>query len=358
MLLVLQFPIIDSRPFVSQAIVNPAPDWHTPEPDQDFVRFFGSIRQRPRGGSPYWHDELYFCASHGALKFPGFSGRSSVTGLGRYMAFRRVLNDGFGVVRCEIGLNFIARQLSPAACLDVLKEFLDMPCSVRLLDGTTVQRALVKQGSSLCRLFEAATREKGAQPRTDLVEVGKPCLLVEYSAAELSGVPNIIGSQLAEQGIGYGHISHVGIEVSAWFVKADERPDLRDTRITLLRLHAEHQALRRVARGLASQKIVFKAQSSEAAELKGFISRTLEHLTKPKRFGIAQQRFLELMNVYDRVAARDDIPLVVGNLARFSSQLGLNLQKYLEGALSGPLPTAPNLNGKPVPSKSNTTSAD
>jgi hypothetical protein len=281
MLLVLQLPIIDLRPFVSQALINLAPDWRTPEPTQDFVRFFGAMRQRPHGGNAVWHDELFFCASHGALKFPGFRGRSPVIGLGRQIAFRRILNDGFGVVRCEIGVNFVARQLSTAACLNVLKEVFDLPCSVRLLDGTRDEGPLVKQGNSLCRLYEAATRAKGAQARTDLVTTGKPCLLVEYSAEELTDVPNIIGSQLSQQGISYGHISHRGTEVSVWFVKAEQQANLRDTRITLLRLHAEHQSLRRVARGLANQKLVPQPQSNEAAELKDFISRTLGHLTNP-----------------------------------------------------------------------------
>ncbi|MGD1092243.1 MAG: serine protease [Bryobacteraceae bacterium] len=251
------------------------------------------------------------------------------------MAFRRILNDGFGVVRCEIGVHFIARQLSITGCLDVLKEFFDIPCSVRLLDGTTEEGPLLRQGNSLCRLYEAATRAKGAQARTDLVSMGRPGLLVEYSAADLTDVPNIIGAKLPQQGISYGHLSHRGTEVGAWFVKAELQSSLRDTRITLLRLHAEHQALRRVARGLASQKIVPQPQSNEAAEMKDFISRTLGHLTKPKRFGIAQQGFLKLMNVYQQVAAGDDIPLVVGNLARFSSQVGLNLQKYLEDKSAG-----------------------
>jgi hypothetical protein len=165
--------------------------------------------------------------------------------------------------------------------------------------------------------------------------MGRPCLLVEYSAAELTAVPNIIGSQLSQQGISYGHISHRGTEVSAWFVKAEQQANLRDTRITLLRLHAEHQALRRVARGLASQTLVPQPQSIEAIEMKDFISRALGHLTKPKRFGTSQQRFLELMNVYEQVAAHDDIPLVAGNLARFSSQVGLNLRKYLEDSSAG-----------------------
>jgi len=351
MLLVLQFPIADLRPFHSQALLNTAPDWRTPQPTQDFVRFFGVMKERYRGGNVVWHDELYFCSSRGALKLPNFSARSLATGSRRDVAFRRVLNDGFGVVRCEIGLDYAVHGLSTTACLDVLKEFFDVPCSVRLPSGTTKQGTLLSLGKDLCQLYEAATRARGAKRRSDLVALGRPCLLVEYSTAELAAVPNMIGSQVTKQGIAYGHVSHSPIRdvVSTWFVQREMQNNMRDTRMALLRLHAEHQALRRVVRALADQKLAPKPQSTESKDLKGFLSRALGHLNKPNRFGVAQQRFVELMNLYEQVAARDDIPLVVANLDRFTAQIGLDLKRFLEDNTAEPVGTGPEFDWKATP---------
>ena len=349
MLLVLQFPIIDLRPFVPQVPITQAPDWRTPEPKRDFIRFFGSMKKRHSGGNDYWHDELYFCRSHGALKFPGFVGRSPITGKTRHVAFRRVLNDGFGVVRCEFGVSFGASQLDYQGCLNLLKEFFDIVTSVRLLDGKKEQGPLLKQGGVLRGLYEAAGRTKGAAARLDLVTNGQPCLLVEYDASELAEVPRIFGAEVSGQGINYGQISHRGTDVSVWFAKAGQATPVRDTRITLLRLHAEHQALRQVARGLAKQTVSPQPGSNEAKELKDFISRTLDHLTKPARFGVDQQRFVDLMSVYEKVAGHDDIPLVVANLSKFSAQLGLNLQKYLENKSAGSAVEGPDFDWQASP---------
>ena len=129
MLLVLQFPIIDLRPSCRRCRSPRRPTGGPRSPKRDFIRFFGSMKKRRSGGSDHWHDELYFCQSYGALKFPGFVGRSPVTGKTRHIAFRRVLNDGFGVVRCEFGLSVGSSQLNYEGCLNLLNE--DYPSAGR-----------------------------------------------------------------------------------------------------------------------------------------------------------------------------------------------------------------------------------
>src|SRR5580700_631064 len=153
MLLVSQFPLCDLRAF---SPTGPArlrlPLWPQPDPAVTFVRHFGSVERRRRGGHDYWPDEAYFCSSRHALKFPNLD----TTRLGRVAAgngsprsaliprcaFRRLLCDGKAVVRVEVGLTNQSRlrskpnvQFDGHSCLALVADFLSMPAQVTSFSG-------------------------------------------------------------------------------------------------------------------------------------------------------------------------------------------------------------------------------
>src|SRR5436305_2076496 len=73
MLLSIQFPLADSRPFLPmRKAMLPIPQWPVGTPDKDFVRCFGMIRRRRLGGLAGWVGENTVCEAGRALRLPNF----------------------------------------------------------------------------------------------------------------------------------------------------------------------------------------------------------------------------------------------------------------------------------------------
>jgi hypothetical protein len=112
----LQFPIADSRKFISAYTgrLN-RPAWPSPEPEYEFVRSFGSIQTRGRGGLLGWVGENEICEADRVLRFdrlePFYT--EPYRGLGFVRdrnpvhlrcAFRRFFFDGLAVGKFETGV--------------------------------------------------------------------------------------------------------------------------------------------------------------------------------------------------------------------------------------------------------------
>src|SRR4051794_21777429 len=103
MLFTVQFPIADARTFVPRSPRRvERPDFTNPlEVETDFVRHFGPVRRRIRGGHVFWHDELFFCEANRAFGFvdsgAGPDGDSDgaryVRAAAEQCAFRRLFCD-------------------------------------------------------------------------------------------------------------------------------------------------------------------------------------------------------------------------------------------------------------------------
>src|ERR1035437_10296658 len=70
MLIVFQIPFIDVRRFVSGDTFRlSVPAWPVPEVYKDFVRGFGAIKKRKRGGLDVWAGEALYCGAARAVRF-------------------------------------------------------------------------------------------------------------------------------------------------------------------------------------------------------------------------------------------------------------------------------------------------
>ncbi|MBC8067671.1 MAG: hypothetical protein IAG13_04995, partial [Deltaproteobacteria bacterium] len=71
-LVAIQFPFCDLRGFsVEHTGKLAVPPWPTVEPEREFVRGFGAVRRRRRGGVDPWVGEEHYCDAARALRFPG-----------------------------------------------------------------------------------------------------------------------------------------------------------------------------------------------------------------------------------------------------------------------------------------------
>src|SRR3954453_11510330 len=109
MLIALQFPLADARCFLDTETHRlKTPAWPIPELYREFVRGFGGVSKRVRGGLEEWQGEGVYCDAARAIRFqiaPGKppEGARTLSGTSR-VAFRRFLYDGNSVGRFEAGI--------------------------------------------------------------------------------------------------------------------------------------------------------------------------------------------------------------------------------------------------------------
>ena len=107
MLITIQFPFADSRKFITRDTQKLAkPSWLIPVPDRDFIRSFGVIRRRPRGGLTGWLGESYVCEANHAIRFQGLEPFKDDSGnlIKFRVAFKRFYFDGLAVGKFEVGI--------------------------------------------------------------------------------------------------------------------------------------------------------------------------------------------------------------------------------------------------------------
>jgi hypothetical protein len=101
----VQFPFADLRKFIGNTGQLEYPVWPLPTPDTEFVRYFGSIRIRRRGGVEGWVGENEICEAGNALRFSTglkFTASNSDVSFLLRCAFKRLYFDGKRLVNMKL----------------------------------------------------------------------------------------------------------------------------------------------------------------------------------------------------------------------------------------------------------------
>ncbi len=303
MFAVIQFPLIDVRPFLDAdtgRVTSPAwpivflPDEPYKAP---FVRGFGRALKRQRGGVAEWPAEDAYCDVSNALRFRQavLKGDATAGRLRRYCAFRRLFWDGqfknMGSVigRVEIGFGvqfgdgaspFSAAQLGEL--LDGLlaqQVVVTAPSSVKR-DGSPMKAAsmpLSHAGSALAKAYLRASTRGDARGLLEghdwWLQASTPLTIVEFTReAEVEALPrNTVSVPLSAAAFGklrvfLGHRTLEGRERPVWFLETArgfDRDALRRLRINITRLHAALSGLRALSDLQLKQRL---APTSEAAK--------------------------------------------------------------------------------------------
>jgi hypothetical protein len=289
MLLSIQFPIVDARRFLSQAERLGSPGWPSPSPDSEFVRFFGSIRNRPRGGLAGWIGEDPICSANRALllsKNPSlFESHKPAD-----VVFRRFYFDGLAVGKYEIGFHKRLRA-SQAQFKDLESQFLRLPVRIRNRTGTPINSELAQAGKHLARLYlMASTPTRRTVPEKDEWQVrsGTPLLYLELRDPEDITIPKEAksielpnwpsGLKLFHYGIPYR-----GGKIYMWILKygisTKQENRARALRLYLLRLHAEHESLRLILQSIANKDIQITRGTTNSRDLQLYLDKTIKRVT-------------------------------------------------------------------------------
>ena len=300
MLFSIQFPLADSRPFLSKAGgVLSIPQWPVPMPDRDFVRGFGIIRRRRLGGLSGWIGENAVCEAGRALRIPNFprtmrighSGHSERLRLS--LAFRRFFSDGLALAKYEMGVSADAKvgtRFSSEATEAFVCRVLNLPTTIYIASNKRPEAAFIDSGKFLARSYSLCTTKTEAinkdTPEGWWVRVGVPLLFLVHRDAELSYIP-FPGRpvQLPDEAgceLSFHYIPYQGRDLPIWAMKLKSGSNARDARalrICLLRLHAERECLRIVLINLASNKIKVPPRSADSDILQQYFNEATRRIT-------------------------------------------------------------------------------
>jgi hypothetical protein len=307
MFLHLQFPFTDIRSFVTQSAQRiSVPAWPSPIPLEEFVRSFGIVRERRNGGLAGWIGESAYCDAKGALLFPpsGIVRRpisASADEIPFRVVFRRLYFDGYAVGKIEIGLRASTRaydsETRPPPIEDFIGRALAVPVSVRTGTGSRIECPLCAAGKTLAGLYAYSTSKVDHNPGqinpTAVTFSEAPMLFVELGPreAELLKMPRYAREvQLAptssfnlffwRTAINHGHVIWVWCIAPAPHKdlggKADQRAtrETRNLRVYLLRLNAEHQALKRVLKEIGVGSIAPTPRDPNAQVLQKYLNNS------------------------------------------------------------------------------------
>jgi hypothetical protein len=325
----VQIPIADLRQFV----VGPtgrlsAPPWPLPDPGRHFIRAFGAVRERPRGGVDEWFGEDFHCNASGALKFPYNEApfKGSEGGIILRPIYRRYFAGGHprwagAIARVDLGFNpYWPRQtiqgradyLQPDP-IDVARSCLTLTMTVPGI--TSKPREVAVIGNAVAKkLLNATTSQKLAPALVSSwwVTAGTPLVLVE-AYGHSDKIAKILNASEKPEETAEPVAAHEALEIEyrgrripVWVVYYDnsiDMPTFRRLRIHLWRLHNEREVLRLTLAAIIEDKI----DPGTSPALKDYLARQSDRLHRHYVDGFVQRDILQYAYSLDRLVSADHI---------------------------------------------------
>lgn len=301
MLVTLQIPLTDLRPFRCNDTRMRSPHFPLPDAGKEFVRYFGQVRERNsyRKKPLAWADEQYYINATQALKFSGTGDDK----LRWPCTFRRLLSDGGPVLRFEIGIRIPAGAFTGKPLLDQLDAFLDTPVCLRG-EKKPIKLLLVRE--RLARLYMKGTSQPGSMLQDNEVIPGQPALLVQFDDNSYEGAALPRSLDFHSQGVAFMKSSHSGVPLNLWYI-TPEFAEPRAARTALLRLNAEHQCLKSVLRDIVDGRGELNRGSKANEKLQRYLMNVSKTLSKTSRFNVDQTELVRLTQTYDTLSGGSEL---------------------------------------------------
>jgi hypothetical protein len=326
MRVVVQFPIADARLFgPSRNLRLPLPDFPEPvtEINPQFVHHFGEARERENEPDEAWPDELKFITANRAIKFDQLEKQSFGNTENRYKLqcqFRRLFNDGWVVVRTELGFKIEKEKSNKnKLTIDKVLNIAQQICQISTLtygkDKRAIKSQLIRQGRSLARNYGLASVNKLVDESSsglNLVEEGNPLLLVELTNEEADlfvspeqkdGVVAVDTQNAHGANLFFCKLKVNRDCVSTWILQQGtaSHHQFRSLRICLSRVHAEREVLDSVLRQIKRGKILGKNSEYTVNNLDEYFNKRIKIVDRKKWSGINQSEILSAINATQSV---------------------------------------------------------
>jgi hypothetical protein len=332
-LLVTQFPLGDARVLASGVTGRVSkPDWGNVDAyGGAFVRYFGRVIDRRTVADPAWIDERYFCRARHAIGLTDLAGSRSIEA-----AFRHLLVDETKVVaRIEVGLR-IKHEPKDAGkgYVEIASEVGHMKTRVPESSGQGSTKQLLSQRNRLARLYEFATTRSGVNTEVKgLVGAGLPMMLIEVDDdAEFKPPPGARVLDPAKVGgcdLAFTRFGSNEWLAPLWIVRRGKDHALaRSLRASLLRLHAEKEAILVVTRLMDRGWLVYEPRTPAGERLTQWLQKAKERLQKKTYEGISQTAIMEAIEAAESVTYPDDSQGLARSLEGAQRQIAANLAQF------------------------------
>jgi hypothetical protein len=305
MLFSVQFPFADSRAFLSaKTNLLGRPTWPAVWPDVDFVRSFGSIRKRRLGGLSGWVGENALCEASRALRFSritNYKDLDAKLSIPIRVVFRRLYFDGLAVGKFEVGLSTEDEYISNLKgkhTYELINHCLNLPVVIPGLSEKAVDLGLARN-SILTKLGEAGKPLAGVYAAASVshpppakiedwwVLPGTPLLILIHQSDEKIHIPflgkSIPRSEFLNCDLTYYEVPYANRNLRMWGLVLGENASYKDVRalkISLLRLHAEHETMRLVLQNISTNRIQIAPRSQESNTLQRYLNEATRRISR------------------------------------------------------------------------------
>ncbi len=265
------------------------PEWPAPLPSRRFVHRIGVIARRRRENLEESPGDDVFCTANRAIRLPSpkpviqVDEGTDARKLRLECAFRRLFNDGTSLCRFEMGWGCRHDEKEPFT-RDFKSIAADLLDHQGVVGADTKARAIASAGPSLAKLLvrasQSAKKEKIIEGG---VEARRPMLLLAVHSAAPTAVAGLreLNWQEPNDALPRVFLGTIETRADVWrlAVLVGGTPELaRNVRLSLLRLHAEIEAVRFVAAEVVSGRLEFKATGRSGKLLLGFFEGKAESL--------------------------------------------------------------------------------
>lgn len=343
MLIAITFPLLDARGFIDTPTGRVAsPNWPSPRVYQDFLRHYGVVKERTRGGVREWPGEEVYCDARKALRFgPRFQflptfGLTCV----RQCAFRRFFSDG---VTCHfdvgISLRGCKKPLPEPELLRVVVDTCTLPVTLFGQSKTVVP--LISADRSIAQQYLIATTTRAVTaPERWWVIAAPPVIVVEYSHGDIASLPS--HHTPIKHSLGSGlHLAHCRVEmrgrrVGMWLLGTDKTVSadvLRRLRVLLLRAHADRETVKEALRLVGSKRLTLRppvesVQHAPTERLQLFLTGALSRLGKERRDGFPQSALLDAAQDFEDTVNEGERESLLQQLRPLRRNLYRTIQEY------------------------------
>lgn len=315
--------------------------------------------KRSRGPADPWASERAYCRYDRVLRFPASCpsllsrdvGALEFYGIKRRLYPATTRNDLFHVDLQLSGApghsytekEWWSRRYSPANIdvVGILDTVLNVSTIVRSAGGLTSEQSVGNFGAPIARAFDAATTVGGP---SGLVVSGALAVVLEVERDD--DVAAIWGGEWrVKWGAEWRHewqlierlrlaartIVFHGRAINVFLVvhpKSVYKP-ARTLRIHLLRLHAERELLRRIARLLAAERFLDGCEHSQVERVQYALSQCLGSLTRARSHGFSTPE-LAAAFVADRTLSGAELEVLMERVQAFRPVIGRRLQQLRE----------------------------
>lgn len=295
----MQYPLTDVRKYISHSIdLLPRPNWPSPAPYSDFVRYFGGVRHRGKGGVTGWVGENEICDAHNALRlmsnilpYQHDLGLIRIRCVARHLYF-----NGQGVGKHEMVFLTKSRHILFTRAKETNEFFghiLQTPASIRLPDETVIKGNLYSIRKHLANLFLYASSERKEFHKLknkDWIYAGEPLILCELEKTERMNLGvgvkgqkyEKIGITVYQKWISFGNTRVRLLVFQLDDTSIETRQKARLLRICLMRLHAEFESIRHISELLDGKVIVPVRGTDQSEALQLYLNRTATNIFRAR----------------------------------------------------------------------------